>query len=118
MRTMTETNPCLSCGTTIGTGWRGLCQRCYQRAWAQGTQLRYPACGAVPVPYRGRKTCGSQPVPHPLPLPERIDLATLLPGGKHVKHWDGAWASKAWRDRVAWEQARGAEWMRARSVAA
>lgn len=45
---------CLSCNTTEpGDKWRRrLCQTCYQRAFAVGLHIAYPACGQRPVPYR------------------------------------------------------------------
>ena len=45
---------CLSCNATDpGDKWRrGLCQTCYQRAYAVGLHRNYPACGRRPVPYQ------------------------------------------------------------------
>jgi len=42
---------CLSCATKPANS-RGLCAACYERARQLGVSKQYPACGAVPVPYR------------------------------------------------------------------
>lgn len=44
---------CLSCGKLRGITGHGLCDACRKRAGALGLYDGYPACGAVPVPYRG-----------------------------------------------------------------
>ena len=54
-RDMTARPPtrCLSCDDPDRALYgRGLCRRCFQRAYSQGIQRAWPACGRRPVPYR------------------------------------------------------------------
>lgn len=100
--------PCVVCGTTGGyvapkgrQPWRarGHCKTCYDAArWRRRFPLRRsPQFSA-----------------HPDVPPARVDLATLIPTG-HAPN-EGAWKVAEWRETVAYEQRRTAEWLVARAA--
>jgi len=51
---------------------------------------------------------------HPGVPPATVDLDTLIPKG-HTAN-EGAWKAQEWRNTVAYEQRRTAEWLAARAA--
>ena len=102
----TELGTCLSCGPNKRIYTRQLCKRCYGRAWLQGNHTNYPACGAVPVPYRKGETCL-----HPIALPPIVNLSTLIP---RIRLPWGATQVPEWQQTERYNERRAAEWLAAR----
>lgn len=104
--------PCKRCGSEGGptkrdkrvpARIRGLCKKCYDRILNAGGLDAYPC-----IERARAVVC----------LPPAGDLATLIPIPRDYRPWRGAWKADEWSRTVAYEVARGTEWLRRRGLAA
>lgn len=105
---------CVECGTEGGyvaagdrrpRRRRGLCTRCYMRAYDYGRL----------EDYREHQVGFDYAAP---PIPPVGPLEDLIPIPPSTPRWRGAWASAAWNKAVQYEVERGKQWLAARQLAA